>query len=170
MLTEGQKPMKIIAEWSNGGMKIDAKVFIRHLNDLQKDNTDIILLIDLIKRMLEEVPQKRDSCQQLIKHAVFMKFKKRRFLLRKYVVNHECFVFDSKFHPINKNKLHLNGLKDTDKKFVDELDLRMVDPRFPQHVFEIENHESCIRLLLNFAFVNSFLPLEHLSSSFYILG
>ena len=88
-------------------MKIDLQL----LEDISK-NTDTILFIDLIKRMIQEVPDQRETCEDLIKHAA-LKNEKKRFDIVKHLAN-KCFDRDKCINEylvkvMDKKKVHMEG-------------------------------------------------------------
>lgn len=120
LMTGGENPLEITSKCPKDGMKIvNWKISMEHLNAIKMDDTDVILLIDLIKWMLEEEPNKRGTIQQLMEHPVFMSLEERCELLRNFNDNN---YFDLKLpdsflsNRINENKSHLIGFNEEDAK------------------------------------------------------
>lgn len=126
MVTEGKTPIKLSAELSHDAMVMSARISTNHLNNMVMENTNIILLINLIKRMLEEDPQKRDTCVQLIEHAVFLSIKERWDLLGSFQKNHKIALRQKDSflsNLLNENQLYLIGSKKTEVEVIQEIEM-----------------------------------------------
>ena len=62
-------------------MKHQVKVNLELLDKFRSD-TESILFIDLIKRMLQRDPNERDTCDKLMKHAFFMDDEERAEIIQ----------------------------------------------------------------------------------------
>ena len=103
------------------------KVDLKPLDTLTKD-TDTILFIDLIKRMIQEVPDKRETCENLIDHAVLMNCEERLKIVQR--LEGKCFDRDKCMNEylvkmMNKKEVHMEGFLGEDsaewKEFVAEV-------------------------------------------------
>ena len=111
MLTKRGSPLDINIKFVNG--KIQHRMIIDSLllDALTKD-TDTILFIDLIKRMIQKVPDQRETCKNLIQHAA-LKNKKKRFEIVKLMAN-KCFDEDKCINAylvkvMDKKEVHMKG-------------------------------------------------------------
>ena len=118
--------MDIHTTFSKNEMKYRVKVNWKLLDEFRTD-TDSILFIDLIKRMIRENPDERETCQKLIEHAVFMDDQERYKIVDE--IMYKCFPgeHDNKYliQVIDKNELHLEEFlgeeSDPWKQFLIEL-------------------------------------------------
>ena len=100
----------------------DVQINLRLLDDFQKD-TDTILFIDLIKKMVHEVPEVRETCENLINHALFMNIEYRCEIVRD--ISRKCFDKERIIRILNRNEVHMEGSleKESDawKNFLNEI-------------------------------------------------
>ena len=91
-------------------IKHNVKLNLKLLDGFRTD-TDSILFIDLIKRMIREKPDERETREKLFDHAVFMDDKKRFEIVD--TIFKKCFHWggDNKYliQVVDKNELHLEG-------------------------------------------------------------
>ena len=103
--------MDIHTTFLNGEIYHKVKIDLKLLEALTKD-TDTILLIDLIKRMIQEVPDQRETCEDLIEHAA-LKSNEERLEIVELLAN-KCFNEDECINEylvkvINKREVHMEG-------------------------------------------------------------
>ena len=111
LLTNGANPMAITSTLFKSEIKIESKISLKLLDALTKD-TDTILFIDLIKRMIQEVPDQRETCEDLVEHAA-LKSKEERLQIIKHLAE-KCFDGDKCKNEylvkvMNKKKVHMEG-------------------------------------------------------------
>lgn len=112
LFTKGESPLVITTTFSKNKTIFRVHINLELLNEF-RTNTESILFIDLLQKMLQEVPDDRESYENLITHAVFMsndeKFRIVRDLIR------DCFYSgyqdSNEFWIImmDKNELHMEG-------------------------------------------------------------
>ena len=111
MLTKGEIPLDINTSFLNTETFYTVKIKMMLLDEFRTD-TESILFIDLIKRMLKEVPNERETCANLIEHAVFMDFDRRCKIVQNISV--KCFNKDkcinrSLIRIMDQHDLHKEG-------------------------------------------------------------
>ena len=81
MLSKKGSPLdiniKILNEQSHHNSKIDL-----NLLDQFKIDTDTILFIDMIKQMVEKIPEQRETCEKLIDHAALKSIEGRHQIVQ----------------------------------------------------------------------------------------
>ena len=87
------------------------KIDFKHLAVLTKD-TDTILFIDLLKRMIQEVPDQRETCEDLIEHAALKSVEGRLKIVGDLAG--KCFDGDKCINEylvkvMNKKEAHMEG-------------------------------------------------------------
>ena len=91
-------------------IKHHVKLNLKLLDGFRTD-TDSILFIDLIKRMIREKPDERETCEKLIEHALFMDDQERYKIVDE--IMYKCFLGEDDHNyliqVIDKNELHLEG-------------------------------------------------------------
>ena len=110
MLTKKESPLDIHTTFSKGKFNHKVKIDLQLLEALTK-NTDTILFIDLIKRMIQEVPHQRETCKDLIKHAALKE--NERFQIVQYLAG-KCFDEDKCINEylvkvMDKKEVHMEG-------------------------------------------------------------
>ena len=111
MLTKRGSPLDIHTTFSQNEFHHKIKIDLKLFEALSKD-TDTILLIDLIKRMIQEVPDQRGTCEDLIEHAA-LKDNEDRLQTVHYLAN-KCFADDECINEylvkvIDKKEVHMEG-------------------------------------------------------------
>ena len=111
MLTKRESPLDIHTTFLKNEFHHKIKIDLQLFEDLTKD-TDTILLIDLIKRMIQENPDQRETCQDLIEHAA-LKNEEKRCEIVLYLAC-KCFKHDECINKylvkvINKREVHMEG-------------------------------------------------------------
>ena len=111
MLTKRRSPLAITITFLNGKFHHKVKIDLKLLEALTKD-TDNILFIDLIKRMIKEIPEHRQTCEDLIDHAALKSDQKRleivQHLADKCYDGDEC-RNEYLVKVMNKKELHVEG-------------------------------------------------------------
>ena len=77
VLTKGGSPLDIHTTFFKSEIHHKVKIDLKLLEALTKD-TDTILFIDLVKKMIQEIPDQRETCEDLIEHAA-LKSNEERF-------------------------------------------------------------------------------------------
>ena len=101
-----------------------------------KTGTESILLIDLLKRMIEKIPNHRETYNTLIDHAFFKSNQDRLKIVRD--VAKKCFDENNDYliKTMNKNEVHMEGSLGEEttecKKFLDEISKLPGDPDIKQ--------------------------------------
>ena len=111
MLTKKGSPLDFNTKFLKGEFHHKVKIDLQLLEDTTK-NTDTILFVDLIKRMIKEVPDQRKTCENLIEHAALKSHEERL-----QVVEHlakKCFKWDKCKNEylvkvMDKKEVHLEG-------------------------------------------------------------
>ena len=103
--------MDINIKFLNGEFHHKVKIDLQPLEDMTKD-TDTILFIDLIKRMIQEVPYQRGICEDLIEHAVLKSYEERLEILQ--LLAGKCFDGDECRNEylvkvMDKKEVHMEG-------------------------------------------------------------
>ena len=111
MLTKRGSPLAITTTFLNGEFHHKVKIDLQLLEALTKD-TDTILFIDLIKRMIQEVPDQRRNCEDLIEHAA-LKGNEERLQIVEHLAG-KCFDGDKCVNEylvkvIDKKEVHMEG-------------------------------------------------------------
>ena len=111
MLTERGSPLAITTTFLNDVFYHKVKIDLQLLEVLTKE-TDTVLLIDLIKRMLHKVPDQRGACEDLVEHAALKSNEGRFFIFRKLAA--KCFDEDKCVNEylvkvIDKKEVHMEG-------------------------------------------------------------
>ena len=91
----------IIMKLSKEVVHHEITIKLRLLDEL-RTNTDSILFIDLLKRMIEKIPDQRETCAKLIDHAIFMNIENRCEIVR--TISNKCFKKDK---CINQNLIKI---------------------------------------------------------------
>ena len=86
------------------------KINLKLLDALTK-NTDTILFVDLLKRIIQKVPDQRGTCEDLIDH-VALKSNEERFMIFRYLAK-KCFDGDK---CINKYLVKMMDKKEVHKE------------------------------------------------------
>ena len=111
MLTKRGSPLDFNIKFLKNEFHHKIKIDLQLLEDMTKD-TDTILFIDLIKKMIQEVPDQRGTCEDLIKHAALKNeegwFEIVERLSYKYFDEDKC-INEYLVKLIDKNQLHLEG-------------------------------------------------------------
>ena len=118
--------MDIHTTFSKNELKHRVKVNLKLLDEFRSD-TDSILFIDLIKRMIRENPEERETVYKLFQHAVF-KNDEELMNIVEYIAK-KCFTStgDNEYmiKIIDKDELHLEGFLEAEfepwNKFTDEM-------------------------------------------------
>ena len=126
LFTQGECPLEFNIKFSKSEVQPTVKIDLLLLDDFRKD-TDSILFIDLIKRMIRENPEERETCDKLIQHAVF-KNDEELMNIVEYIAK-KCFTStgDNEYmiKIIDKDELHLEGFLEAEfepwNKFTDEM-------------------------------------------------
>lgn len=111
LFTGGERPLPITIRIFPSNQTYQVNLDILH--KFRKD-TESILFIDLIRKMIREIPGSRSTRELLIKHAVFMNITDRVAVVQSFATS---FLFDSNEQD-NKNriaiidgkKLHMKGI------------------------------------------------------------
>ena len=103
--------MAITSTFFKNEISHDYKINLKLLDSLTKD-TDTILFIDLIKRMIEKVPDQRQTCESLIHHAA-LKTNKGRLEIVQHLAG-KCFDGDKCINEylvkvMDKKEVHMEG-------------------------------------------------------------
>ena len=111
MLTNRGSPLDINIKFVNGEIQHSMVIDSLLLDALTKD-TDTILFIDLIKRMIKKVPDQRQTCEDLLKH-VALKNEKGRLEIVQLMAN-KCFNADECINAylvkvMDKKEVHMEG-------------------------------------------------------------
>ena len=147
MLTKRGSPLGFSTTFSKGEFYHKVKIDFELLEALTKD-TDIILFIDLIKRMIQEVPEQRQTCEDLIEHAA-LKSDQERLKIVEHLAN-KC--FDGKrckneylVNMMDKKEVHMEGFLEEDS--VEWRELLAEVAKLPEH----PDFKICSSLLKIFA-------------------
>ena len=111
MLTKRGSPLAIIITFLNGETNHKVKIDFKLLEALSKD-TDNILFMDLIKRMIKKDPDQRQTCEDLIEHAA-LKGNEQRLEIVQHLAE-KCFDGDECINEylvkvIDKKEVHMEG-------------------------------------------------------------
>ena len=111
MLTKKGSPLAITITFSQNEFHHKVKIDLKLLEALTKD-TDTILFIDLIKRMIQEVPDQRENCEDLIEHAALMNNEERleivQHLAEKCFNRNKC-INEYLVKVMDKKEVHMEG-------------------------------------------------------------
>ena len=103
--------MAITTTFLKGEFHHNLKIELQLLEALTKD-TDTILSIDLIKRMVHKYPDQRETCENLIEHAALKSNEERvkivRHLAEKCFDKDEC-INEYLVKVIDKKEVHMDG-------------------------------------------------------------
>ena len=111
MLTKKESPLAITTTFSKGEFHHKVKIDLQFLEDMTKD-TDTILFIDLLKRMIKEVPDHRETCEDLIEHAALKSKNEQCWIVRDLV--DKCFdenkcINEYLVKVMDKKEVHMKG-------------------------------------------------------------
>ena len=111
MLTKGENPLAITTTFTKSEFHHNLKIDLQLLKALTKD-TDTILLIDLIKRMIQKVPDQRETCENLIDHVALKSNEERLKIVRNLA--EKCFDLDNckneyLMKVMDKKEVHMEG-------------------------------------------------------------
>ena len=111
MLTKRESPLAITTTFSKGKFHHTVKINLQLLEALKK-NTDTILFVDLIKRMIQEDPDQREICENLIEHAALKDDEERLKIVRDLA--DKCFDGDTCRNEylvkvMDKKEVHMEG-------------------------------------------------------------
>ena len=149
MLTKRRSPLDIHTTFLKNEFHHKIKIDLQLLEDMTK-NTDTILLIDLIKRMIQEDPDQRETCEDLIEHAA-LKDNEERFKIVLYLAG-KCFENDECKNEylvkvIDKKEVHLEGFLGKDsaewKEFLAEA------AKLPEPKEDIKICSSLLKIFFN---------------------
>ena len=122
LFTKGGSPLTINMKYYNDEIHYEVQINLRLLDEFRKD-TDTILFIDLIKKMVHKDPEGRETCENLINHAVFMNIEYRCTIVRD--ISRKCVDKDNIIKILNRNEVHMEGSleKESDvwKDFLNEI-------------------------------------------------
>ena len=111
MLTKRGSPLDVHVKFVNGAIQHKTIIDSQLLDALTKD-TDTILFVDLIKRMIKRVPDQRQTCENLIEHAALKTNKDRFEIVQLMAVKcfdgNEC-KNEYLVKMMNKKEVHLKG-------------------------------------------------------------
>ena len=111
-LTEGENPLNLQKKFKFGIAHYEVEINLKPLVD-HRTTSDSILFTDLIKRMIREDPDDRETCQKLIKHAVFMNEGEQCQFVKEFAM--KCYNLRWRFpnsfliKTLDKDELHLEG-------------------------------------------------------------
>ena len=111
MLTKKGSPLDFNTKFLKGEFHHKVKIDLLLLENLTKE-TDTILLIDFIKRMIKEVPDQRENCEDLNDHAALMRNTGRYFII--FDLAYKCFDGDKCKNEylvklMDKKEVHMEG-------------------------------------------------------------
>ena len=112
MLTKRGSPLVITSAFLNCEFHHKVKIDLKLLDRFRTD-TDTILFIDLIKRMIKKDPNQRETCENLIDHAA-LKSHKGRVEIVQHLAD-KCFYFkifcfnEYLVKMMNKKEVHMEG-------------------------------------------------------------
>ena len=111
MLTKKGSPLDFNTKFLNSKFHHKVKIDLQLLEVLTKD-TDTILFIDLIKRIIQEVPDQRETCEDLIEHAALKSNEERVEIVERLAK--KCFDGDKCKNEylvkvMNKKEVHMEG-------------------------------------------------------------
>lgn len=111
LFTDGKSALTIATNYFKETLKHEVKINLKPL-DILKFDTECILFIDLIVKMVQEEPKYRESCDNLINHA-FFKGKNNRLKIVRKIAN-ECFDMAETIYPnlvinLDKHEVHYEG-------------------------------------------------------------
>ena len=111
MLTKRESPLTIISAFLSCEFHHEVKIDLKLLEYFKKD-TDSILFVDLIKRMIKEDPNQREICKKLIEHAALKSNFERLQIVGS--LGGKCFfhgkcINEFLIKVIDKNQLHMEG-------------------------------------------------------------
>ena len=107
MLTNGGNPMAITLTFFKNEICHDSKINLKPLDLLRKD-TDTILFIDLIKKMIRKTPDQRETCDNLIKHAALKSNEERLEIVQ--LLSNKCFFQDKCINEYLVKMMDKNGV------------------------------------------------------------
>ena len=103
--------MVITMNLSRDKMHHEVTIKLKLLDEL-RTNTDSILFIDLLKRMVEKIPDQRETCEHLIGHAALKSNQERleivQLLAEKCFDGDEC-INEYLIKVMDKNEVHMEG-------------------------------------------------------------
>ena len=111
MLTKRGSPLDIHTTFLKNEFHHKIKIDLQLLEDKTK-NTDTILFVGLIKRMIQEDPDQRGVCEDLIKHAALKDIEGRLEIVQRLAC--KCFDKDKCKNEylvkvIDKKEVHMEG-------------------------------------------------------------
>ena len=111
MLTKRGSPLDFNIKFQNDEIHHTVKIDLQLLEALTKD-TDTILFIDLIMRMIKEVPDQRETCESLIEHVAFQN--EEGWLEIVQLLAEKCFNGDECVNEylakiLDKKEVHMEG-------------------------------------------------------------
>ena len=104
--------MSVTKTFKYGKAHFDVEINLKPLDEFRA-TSDSILFTDLIKRMIREDPDDRETCQKLMKHAVFMNEDEQCKIVEQ--IADKCFLLKKNYsNPflitiLDKDELHLEG-------------------------------------------------------------
>ena len=146
-LTEGGNPLRLTKIFNDGKAHYEVEINLKPLVD-HRTTSDSILFTDLIKRMIREDPDDRETCEKLIKHAVFMNEGEQCKIVEK--VAYKCHALKNKFPNsffikiLNKDELHLEGFLGEDTEAWKNFE--SIRSKFPELQIDIKTCSSLLRM------------------------
>ena len=103
--------MEILKKFLNNETQLQVKISLRLLDDFRTD-TDSMLFIELIKRMIRQDPDHRETSEKLLDHAIFKDNAERLGIIKS--LSKKCYAGDKCINQflvkvMNKNEVHLEG-------------------------------------------------------------
>ena len=149
MLTKKGSPLDFNIKFLKGEFHHKVKIDLKLLEALTK-NTDTILFIDLIKRMIQEVPDQRETCEDLIEHAALKNEEGRlefvQLMAGKCFDGVEC-KNEYLVKVIDKKEVHMEGFLGKDsaewKEFLAEV------AKYPELKPDIKTCSSLLKIFYN---------------------
>ena len=111
MLTKRESPLAITTTFLKGEFHHKVKIDLQLLEDMNKI-TDTILLIDLVKRMIQEVPDQRGTCEDLLEHAALKNNVERLEIVQRLAVKccrRKFYKNEYLVKVMDKKKVHMEG-------------------------------------------------------------
>ena len=106
LFTKRESPLEITLKSFKNKINHKVKIDLKLLKTLTID-TDSILLVDLIKRMIQEVPDQRETCEDLIDHAALKSIEERLQIVQ--FLAGKCIDDEFLVKLIDKREVHMEG-------------------------------------------------------------